>query len=312
MLKLLRRWLLTAVPLVFLVSVFTFVLASLVPGDAARAIVGIDAPVEQYERLRLELGLDKPLPQQYWDWLTGALHGDLGHSIASRDSVAHQIGVRLGVTLMLIVGGTTVAALIGVSLGIASALRRGVLGRIVDVISLVGAAVPSYWLGLVMAWVFAVQWRWFPAIGYSAFGDGAVDWLKSLALPVLTLGIAASAPIAKQTRDGVSTQLGMDYVTVLRARGISERSIVSRHVLRNAAVPVVTVLGLMVTGLLSGTVLVETIFVLPGLGGVAVSATNAHDIPLLQGVAVTFTLVVVLVNLLVELVTAWLDPKVRT
>lgn len=312
MLKLLGRWVLTAVPLVFVVSALTFVLASLVPGDAARSILGVNAPPAQYEALRAELGLDDPLPERYWDWLTDAVRGDLGQSIANQDSISHQLGVRIGVTFFLIAGAVLVAATVGVGLGILGAMRRGVVGRAIDVIALVGAAVPAYWFGLVLAYFFAVKWEIFPAISYVPFAQSPLGWLKSLTLPVLTLGLTSSAAIAKQTRNGVLTELDKDYVTVLRARGIPERSIILKHVLRNASAPIVTVLGLMVIGLLGGTVLVESLFVLPGLGGMTVAATRAHDIPAIQGAAVVFTVIVVLVNLLTELVYAALDPKVRT
>jgi peptide/nickel transport system permease protein len=311
-LRLLGRWLLTAVPIVFGVSVLTFVLASLVPGDAARAVLGINASPEQHAALRRELGLDQPLWTQYWDWLTAALRGDLGTSITSGDSVTHQLGTRLEVTLSLVVGAIVVAGVVGVGLGVFSALRGGFAGRLVDVVSLLGLAIPSYWFGLVLATLFAVTWQLFPATGYVPFGESPGGWLASLVLPVLTLGLTTSAGVAKQTRDSVRGELDRDYVTVLRARGLSERSVIYKHVLRNAAPPVVTVLGLVFIGLLSGAVLVETVFVLPGLGGLAVTATAAHDIPVIQGVAVIFTLVVVAVNLLIELAYAALNPKVRS
>ena len=312
MIALLRRWALTAVPLVFVVTALTFVLASLVPGDAARAIVGVNAPPGQYEALRDELGLDKPLPQQYWNWLSGAVQGDFGHSTANQDSIGHQLRVRLGVTLCLVIGALIVGAVVGVGMGVLSAVRRGAAGRIVDVVTLLLAAVPGYWFGLILAYVFAVKLQWLPAINYVAFSDSPSGWAKSLTLPVLTLGLTCSAPIAKQTRNGVLTELDREYVTVLRARGVATRSILFKHVLRNASAPVVTVLGLVAIGLLCGTVLVETLFVLPGLGGLAVTSTGAHDLPAIQGVAAVFTVIVVLVNLVTDVILAALDPRVRS
>lgn len=312
MIRLVRRWLLTSIPLVLGISVLTFVLASLVPGDAARAIAGVNATPEQYEAIRQELRLDDPLHQRYWDWLSGALHGDLGNSISSGDTVWHQLQVRLGVTLVLIIGSLAVAAVVGVGLGIASALRGGFVGRFVDIVSLLGLAVPPYWFGLVLAALFAVTWPVFPPSGYIPFSESPAGWFDSLVLPIATLGLTSSAHLAKQTRDGVLTELDKKYVTTLRTRGIKERTIIFKHVLRNAAPAVVTVLGLIFIGLLSGTVLVETVFVLPGLGGLAVTATAAHDVPIIQGIAVVLTMLVVLVNLLVEIAYAALNPKVRT
>jgi len=310
--RLVLRWLIAAIPLVLGVSVLTFVLASLVPGDAARTILGVNANPQQYAALRDQLRLNDPLWTQYGHWLGRALHGDLGLSIQSADPVGHELKGRLAVTLSLVAGATLVAAVLGVGLGVASALRGGILGRCVDTLSLLGLAVPSYWLGLVLVTLLAVKAPIFPATGYVPFGQSPVQWLESLVLPVITLGLGGSAPIAKQMRDGVLGELDRDYVLVLRARGIAERSIIFKHVLRNAATPVASVLGLVIIGLFGGAVLAETVFVLPGLGGLAVTATSGHDIPVLQGIAVVFTLLVVGVNLIVELGYAALNPKVRT
>lgn len=310
--RLVVRWLLTAVPLVFGVSLLTFVLASLVPGDAARAILGLSGSPEQYRQLRSQLRLDEPLWSQYWHWLTGALHGDLGRSIQSSDAVSHQLVGRLPVTLWLVGGAVLFAAVVGTGLGVAGALRGGVLGRVVDAVSMLGLAIPGFWLGLVLVTLFAVKLQIFPATGYVGIGDSPVRWFESLVLPVLTLGFGSAAPIAKQTRDGVLAELDRDYVTVLRARGISEWRVVGKHVLRNAATPVLSVVGLVATGLFGSAVLAEIVFVLPGVGSLAVNAAASHDIPMIQGVAVVFTLLVVGVNLLVELGYAALNPKLRS
>ncbi|NNG36722.1 ABC transporter permease [Nakamurella aerolata] len=312
MVKLLRRWLLTSIPLVLLVSVLTFVLAALVPGDAARAILGFNATEETYQNLRSTMGLDDPLPVRFWDWFTAALRGDLGTSITNGDTVSHQIAVRIGPTIALTVGAIVIATVVGVGLGLLSSWRGGWLGKVVDVVSLLAMAVPAYWFGLLLVWVLAIALPIFPATGYVSPGDDFVMWFQGLVLPWLTLGITASAPIAKQTRDGVLTELNKDYVTVLRSRGVPERTIVFKHVLRNAATPVVSILGLMFIGLLSGTVLVEALFVIPGVGGWAVEATQAHDIPAIQGIAVLLTLLVVAVNLVIEVLYGLLNPKVRT
>jgi peptide/nickel transport system permease protein len=293
------------------VSALTFVLASLVPGDAARSILGLGATDAQYEALRSELGLDQPLWQRYADWLGGALQGDLGRSIQSSGAVSSELGGRLWVTLSLVGGAVLLAGVVGVGLGLASALRGGVLGKVVDVVSLLGLAVPAYWLGLVLVTLLAVTWRLLPATGYVPFTESPALWFQSLILPVITLGFGSAAPIAKQTRDGVLAELEKDYVAVLRARGISERRIVGKHVLRNAGTPVLSVVGLVTIGLFGGAVLAETVFVLPGLGSAVVTATSAHDIPVIAGVAVYFTVAVVVVNLMVELGYAALNPKVR-
>lgn len=310
--KLILRWLLTALPLVFGVSAMTFVLASLIPGDAARAILGINANPAQYRQLRVQLGLDKPLWQQYVDWLSQVVRGNFGTSIQSSGPVSSEILGRLTVTLWLVGGAIAVAAVVGVALGVTSAVRGGVLGKVVDVFALLGLAVPTYWLGLVLVTLLAVKLEIFPATGYVGFGQSPLRWFESLVLPVITLGFGSCAPIAKQTRDSVLTELGRDYVTTLRARGITERRIVLRHALRNAATPVLSVAGLVLVGLFGNAVLAETVFVLPGLGSLAVNAASTHDIPVIQAVAIVFTLLVLIVNLLVEIGYAALNPKVRT
>lgn len=310
--KVLLRWLAGAVPVVLGVSLVTFVLTSLVPGDPGRSILGANANPDQVRALDRQLGIDRPLPVRYWDWLVHALHGDLGTSITTGVPVSRELGARLGVTVSLILGAILVAALTGVSLGVLSALRGGRLGRAVDVLAMLGLAVPNFWFALVLVSVFAVELPIFPATGYTPLTQSPVSWFESLVLPVLALGLTSTAPVAKQTRDGVSTELGRDYVRVLRARGVPERRVIFRHVLRNAAAPIVTVLGLVIVALFGGTVLAETVFVLPGLGGLAATATAAHDIPTVQGVALVFTVIVVVVNLLIEILYAMANPKVRT
>lgn len=311
MLRLISRRLLVSVPLVLLVSLLTFLLEALAPGDTARTILGDNYTPEAYRQLRHALGLDQPLLVQYWHWLTGAVHGDFGVSPVSGLDVGHQVALRLGPTVSLIVGTTVVAGLVGVALGVISAVRGGVVGRLVDLLSLAGYALPGFWLGLVLVTLFAVTVRLLPATGYVSLGASPAEWARGLVLPVIALAVAPVALIAKQTRDGMLDALSRDFVHTLRANGATETSIVLRHALRNAAIPVVTILGLMFVGLLSGTVLVETVFAMPGLGGLAVQSTTQHDLPMIQAVAVTFTAVVVIVNLLVDVAYGWLNPKVR-
>ncbi|MYW91695.1 ABC transporter permease [Amycolatopsis rubida] len=308
---LILRRLLISVPLVIAVSWLTFLLQHLAPGDTARAVLGENYTPEGYARLRAQLGLDQSLPVQYWHWLTNALHGDFGVSPINGLDVGAEIGTRLGVTLSLIVVTTVVAAALGIALGSLSAIRGGPLGRIVDVLSLAGFALPSFWLALVLVTIFAVTLRILPATGYTPFAESPGGWTTGLVLPVAALAVHGTAAIAKQTRSGLLDTLSRDFVVTLRANGASERSILFRHALRNAAIPVVTVIGLVFVSLLNGTVLVEAVFAMPGLGGLAVQSATQHDVPAIQAVAVTFTLVVVVVNLLVDLAYGWLDPKVR-
>jgi peptide/nickel transport system permease protein len=311
-LRLASRRLLLSLPLLLVVVTSTFLLVELIPGDVARTIIGSDGTEQEYQDLRASLGLDAPLQERYLDWLSLAAQGDLGTSLFGERPVASLLNNRLGVTLSLVIGATLLAGILGVSFGVIAALRAGVIGRAVDAISLLGLAIPNFFLGLLLVTWFAVAIPLFPATGYVPPSESLTEWLRSLVLPVITLAVPGVAVVAKQTRDSMLDVLDQPFVRTLRASGVSRRSTIFKHALRNAAIPVVTVVGVMFVGLLSGTVLVESVFAMPGLGGLAVQATSQHDVPLILGVAVYFTLIVIVVNLLVDLAYGWLDPRVRS
>ncbi|GAB3580973.1 ABC transporter permease [Amycolatopsis endophytica] len=308
--KLVLRRLAFGIPLLFVVTVVTFLLVAISPGDAARILAGPEAGPAEYEALRQQLGLDDPLPVQYWHWLQDALHGDLGTSIVNGSHVVQSLNDRLGVTLSLVVLATVLSTVIGILLGCLSAHRGGVLGRLVDFGAVIGSALPQFWLGLVIVTIFSTRLHLFPAVGYVDPGESPVQWLRFLALPVLTLVVGGLAGIAKQTRDAMLTGLSAEYAVAHRADGVPERVIVYRHVLRNSAPPVIAVVGIHFVGALSGSVLVEQIFGLPGLGSLAVTATTQSDIPVIQGIALYFGIMVVLVNLGLDLVYRKINPKV--
>jgi peptide/nickel transport system permease protein len=310
-LRLVARRLLSSAPLLFVVSGLTFVLVSLVPGDPARTIAGQHATAEQYASVRAQLGLDRPLAAQYWHWLEQVFHGDLGSSLFSGESVTSVLDSRLPVSLSLVVAGTVVSGVLGVGLGLASARRGGLLVRTVDGLSLLGLAVPAFWFALVLIALFAVKLPWFPVTGYVPLLDDPVQWARSLVLPVLSLSLGAVAIIAKQTRDSVLDTLGKDFIRVMEANGFRRRSLLYRHVMRNAALPVVTVLGVVLVNLLAAAVFVETVFAMPGMGSLTQQATVEHDIPVIQGAVLYITVLVVVVNLLVDLAYGRLDPRVR-
>jgi peptide/nickel transport system permease protein len=308
------RWLISSVILLFVVTILTFVLVTISPGNAARAILGGESATytqAQYQQVRHLLGIDQPLPVQYWHWLSGLLHGSLGSDLFSGQPVTQILNSRLGPSLSLVCGTVIVAGIVGVGLGILSAWRGGALGRIVDAVSLAGFAIPNFWLALLLVELFALKLTLFPAIGYTDPGTSLGGWLRGIVLPVLALSAGASAFVAKQTRDAMSEVLAREFITMLRARGLSTRSIVFKHALRNAAIPVVTMLGLLLISLLGGTVVIEQVFALPGLGQLAVTSTSNHDLPVIEGVAFYFTVVVVLANLLVDISYWLLNPKVR-
>jgi peptide/nickel transport system permease protein len=308
------RWLVSSLVMLFAITALTFVLASMAPGDAARAILSSESgsyTAQQYQQMRHALGIDQPLLVQYWHWLDGVAHGSLGTDLFSGQPVTQELNARLAPSLSLILGTVLVAGVAGVSLGIISALRGGVLGRAVDAISLLGFAIPSFWLALALAELLAVKIRAFPATGYTPLGASPAGWLRGITLPVLTLSAGAVAFTAKQTRDSMAEVMSREFIVMLRGRGLSRRSVVLRHALRNAAIPVVTVLGLLLVALLGGTVLIEDVFAIPGLGQQAVTAAGSHDLPVIVGVAFYFTVIVVIANLLVDLSYRVLNPRVR-
>ncbi|MEU4380456.1 ABC transporter permease [Micromonospora echinofusca] len=300
-----------ALPMLFVVSFFCFLLVSLVPGDPARSVLGPLAPQQQVDALHQQMGLDRPLLHQYVSWLGRSVQGDLGVSVITGAEVGPMLNARLAPTLSLIVLATLTAMLLGVGLGVFSGVRGGPLGRMVDVLSVVGLAVPGFWLALMLVSWFAVRWPLFPVTGYVPVTQSPGDWLGSLVLPVAATSLAAVTAVAKQTRDSMLDTLDRDFVRVMQANGLSRRSIVYRHALRTAAVPVVSLLGVISASLLGTTVLIENIFGLPGLGSGAALAAAQHDIPVLQGAVVYFTLIVIVIGLLVDLCQAWLDPRVR-
>ena len=289
----------------------SFILVAFLPGDAAVSLVGRNATEEQLDRVREDLGLDQPVWAQYSQWFERAVRGDLGQSMINRQPVTAQLNDRLAPSMSLIVGATLVATTLGVGIGILGA-RRGRIGRVVDSGSIMGLAVPDFWLGLVLIVLFAVHLGWFPPTGYVQWSDGVGGWLRSVALPIATLSVPATAILARQTREAMSTALSKEYVRTLRAAGLGERSIVLRHGLRNAAIPIITVVGLVFVGALGGTVAVESVFAIPGLGSTAVQATANRDLPLIQGVVVYFTLTVIVVNLLVDCAYRFLDPRLQS
>lgn len=300
-----------AIPQLLIVTSVTFLLVSLSPGDPARAILGLQAPPEAVARLRAELRLDQPVWVQYWHWLVDALHGDLGTSITSQQLVTEAIAQGLPVTLSLVLGGLLVTSVVGIGIGVLTALRGGTVSRFVDGLALVGFALPNFWLASGLVAVFAVTLRMFPALGYVSFGDSPSGWLKSLVLPVIALAVAGAAVVARQTREAMSGVISSEYVRMARAHGVRSAALVVRYELRNAAVPVVTVIGTQFVALLVGTIFIEQVFALPGLGSLMVDAALAHDLPVLLGVTVTFTLMVIAVNLLIDVLYLWLNPKVR-
>jgi peptide/nickel transport system permease protein len=311
MLKLVLHRLLLSIPLLFAVTFLTFFLNSLAPTDLARTLLGADGTQEQYLELRTKLGLDQPLLMQYGDWVWKVLHGDLGVSYFTNERVADLLNGRIGVTLSIMVGVLVVIVLIGVSLGVLSATRGGWLGKLLDAVSLLGLVFPSFFVALVYIVVFAVWLQWFPATGYTTLNQGFAPWAMSLVLPILAVSTYFTSVVAKQTREAMSDVMRRDFIRALRASGLSEWKVVLQHGLRNASLPVITTLGLLMVNAMASAVFVERAFVLPGLGSLAVGAADQADVQLMLGCTLYFALLSVAINLLVDLSYGWLNPKVR-
>lgn len=313
MLLLFVRRLLFTIPILVMASFLVFGLILLVPGDPAITLAGDNATVEQIEAIRERLGLNDPVWVQYGRWASAAVQGDLGESLFSGRSVTKSISERLPVTMSLAAVSVLIALMIAIPAGIISAINRG---KWIDSAATVGAslglAMPSFWLGAIFALVFALRLGWLPATGYVPFGENPAEWLRHLILPGLTLGTAAAAETTRQLRSSLSDVLQQDYVRTARASGLRGRVIVSKHAMKNAAMPVVTVLGFQIAFLLGGSVIVEQLFALPGLGGLAIRAVLDRDLPVIQGVVIFTTVLVVTINLIVDMLYGWLNPKVRT
>jgi peptide/nickel transport system permease protein len=300
------------VPTLLLASFVVFILIQLAPGDPAMTLAGENATVERIEEIRRELGLDRPLIEQYWAWLTHAVRGDLGTSIISQESIASAIARTLPITVQLVVGALLVAVVLGVIAGVASATRPDTaIDAFISSLSAAGAAMPSFWLGLVLVSIFALHLDWLPATGFVGFATDPVRALRHLVLPSIALGAVGAAEIARQLRGVMIEILASDHIRTLRAKGLSERRIVWVHALRGAAVPLVTIIGLQVSRLLGATVVVEAVFGIQGIGTLVVAAANNRDYYVVEGVVVVMALIVILVNFAVDISYRISDPRIR-
>jgi len=302
----------STVVLLFLVSLMVYGLVLLIPGDPAVTLSGENATEEQIQATRERLNLDDPVIVQYGSWVGNALQGDLGTSLYTSRGVTEALGERFPVSLSLALAATVVALLISIPAGTIAALKRGTwIDRLTTLGASLGVAVPNFWLGLILVLVFAVWNNVLPSQGYVEFGEDPVEWFRHLVLPACALGGAAAATIMRQLRSALVETFDEDYIRTARAKGLRERVVVMKHATKNAAVPVVTVLGIQVSFLIGGSAVVEQVFGIPGVGNLAVTSVYQRDIPLIMGVVVATTLVVVVTNLLVDISYAYFNPKVR-
>ncbi|WP_431219904.1 ABC transporter permease [Leifsonia xyli] len=311
MLAFIARRLLSGVVLVVAISVIAFLLLYAGGGDIARRLLGEDASAQTVAQKAHELGLDRPLFAQFGTWVSGVMHGDFGSSWFTSQPVSDAIVSRLAVTLSLVLGATVLIAVVSVVLGVLAATRGGWIDGLVQVISLIGTAIPGFLIALGLVVVFAINLGWFAPTGYVQFADSPQGWIASVTLPIIALSLGGIAGVTQQIRGSMLDSLRQDYVRTLKSRGLSTRSVVLKHVLRNAAGPALAVLGVHFVGLLGGAVIIEQIFAIPGVGQVAVTATSQGDIPLVMGLVIATAILVVLLNLVVDLAQGWLNPKVR-
>jgi len=297
------RRLLLAVPVLIGVSILVFSMVRFIPGDPARVIAGIQAPQSAVERVREEMLLDEPLHTQYFVYMGNLLQGDMGRSAFTRRPVALELYERFPNTLMLTVAAMAIATVLGMGAGIISATKRySLFDNFVMLLALAGIAIPVFWLGLMMQLLFSVYLGWFPSSGMGSW--------QHLILPAFTLGLATTALITRITRSSMLDVLGQDYINTARAKGLVERVVVYKHALKNALIPVVTVMGLQFGILLGGAVLTESVFSWPGIGRLLVDSILTRDYPVVQGAVLVLALFFVLINLVVDIIYALLDPRI--
>jgi peptide/nickel transport system permease protein len=293
-------------------SVIVFTIVRLIPGDPAAVMLGTEATPAAMAEIRREMGLDAPIPVQYVKWLQNVLRGNFGTSWVSRQPALDLILGALPVTLQLVGAAFLVALLIAFPAGILAALRpRSWIDQGSTTFALLGISMPSFWLGIMLVLLFALQVRWFPPSGYLPFTADPLGALRATALPAVTLGVALAAPLTRFLRSGMLDVLALDYVRTARAKGLPERAVVARHALKNALLSVVTVLGLQLGALLGGSIVIEQVFGWPGLGRLSLAAIQQRDYGVVQGIVLFVATGFVLVNFLVDLVYLYLDPRIR-
>jgi len=308
---LLRR-ILSTIPVLAIVAVFVFLMLRLTPSDPAAIIAGDYASSEQIEGIRERLGLNEPILKQFFIWIGGVLRGDFGESFFYKKQVAELIGERLEPTLSLSLVTICLVLLVAVPIGVIAAHNHGTwIDRFVMGFSVLGFSIPVFVVGYILIYVFAITLEWLPVQGYQRISDGVGGWLLRLVLPAMTLSVVFIAFIARMTRTSVLEVLNEDYIRTARAKGQTEIKVLIRHALANAAVPILTIIGLTVAILIGGVVVTESVFTLPGLGLLTVDAVLARDYPTIQAVILLFSFAYVMINLLVDVAYTFLDPRIR-
>jgi len=300
------------IPVLFFVSVIIFVLINLVPGDAARLFLGEEASPEALAALRHQLGLDRPLYVQYLRWVGGMLHGDFGHSFKDNRPVLPTLLEKVPATGELTAAALVIAWTIAIPAGVFAAWRRRTTGDyLASALALLGLSVPSFWSGIMLIYLLAVHLRWLPASGLTPFAQDAVGNLRALIMPATVLGVAQAAVVMRQLRSSMLEVLSADFVRTANAKGLADRAVLTRHALRNAVIPVITVMGIQMGTLLGGAVITEAIFAIPGLGRLAVDSIYSRDYQVLEGVVMFSALAILMINLFVDAVYSLVDPRIH-
>jgi peptide/nickel transport system permease protein len=306
------RRLFATIPVIGVAAFFVFLLLYLTPGDPAAVIAGDIATVDDIERIRHKLGLDQPMLPRFWSWASAVLHGDLGISIFTNLPVTQLIGQRVEPTLSLALCTLLLAVLLAVPMGVISAWKAGsAIDRLVMLFSVAGFSIPVFVLAYLLIYLFAIELDWLPVQGYTPLREGFWPWLRHLILPSIALGTIYIALIARITRATMLDVLAQDYVRTAHAKGLAPTAVLMRHALKNAAVPIVTIIGIGVALLISGVVVTESVFAIPGIGRLTVDAIIRRDYPIIQGVILIFSAVYVLVNLIVDLSYRFFDPRIQ-
>lgn len=303
--------LLSLVVTLFLISIVTFGVFQILPGDPASIVLGPDADPLQLEALRQSMGVDAPLLTRYTDWLGDALTGDLGESFRFHMPVSELLLSRIPVTASLALISLIFTLLIGIPLGLFIASHKGICGKVISAFSQLGIAIPSFWMGILLVLLFAVTLGLLPSNGYVTFAENPANWLRSLLLPSLSIAFGTSAVLIRYLKTAMLDELPKHYVQTARSKGLSERIVIRKHVFKNALIPTVTILGMLVIDILGGSIITENVFNIPGLGNLIITAINSRDLPLIQALVLYLGTIVVVFNFIVDMLYSVIDPRIR-
>ncbi len=312
MLSFVARRFLASFVVVGIVAVISFFVMHIAGGDPIVAAVGEETPIERIKELQAAFGFDDPLIVQFGTWVGNLFRGDLGTSVLSKHSITSLMKPRLEPTLSIAFISGALTLLIGIPLGLLAAWNaRGILDRAILVFAALGFSIPTFWMAILLVWLLAVKFSVFPAIGYTPISEGIGPWLRSITLPCLIIAVHSAPVYARVTRSTMLEVLGEDYVRTARAKGLSERVVFTRHAFKNASLPIITMVGLMFVGLITGTIIIEIVFAIPGMGRLLVTAVVDRDYPIVQSMLMITAVLFVYVNLLVDIIYAYVDPRIR-